>query len=85
MYLLLVDRRTEENEWTDETGEDDDMEYEPTTEGEGEDMPNIFQQLLDAAEEEGDDGDEYHGMLVHIPRRLLSLILHQMRSKATQP
>jgi hypothetical protein len=78
---------TEENKWTDETGEDDDMDYEPTTEGESEDMPDIFRQLLEEAEEaeEGEyDDDEYHGTMAHGPDRLLALSLHQMRSKAMQ-
>ena len=57
-YLFSADSWTEENDWTDDNGEDDDMDYEPTTEGESEDMPDIFQQLLEAAEEdEDDDGD----------------------------
>jgi hypothetical protein len=61
-YLFSADSWTEENDWTDDIGEDDDMDYEPTTEGESEDMPDIFQQLLEAAEEDGDDdGDEFHG------------------------
>lgn len=60
------------------------MDYEPTMEGEREDMSDIFQQLLEvaAAEEEGDD--EYHGMMTHGFERLLSLTFHQMLSKATQ-
>lgn len=41
------------------------MEYEPTTEGESEDMPDIFQQLLEAAEEEDEEEDEYHGMMAY--------------------
>ena len=50
------------------------MEYEPTTEGESEDMPDIFQQLLEAAEEEDDDGDdEFHGLMQHKPNTLLVL------------
>jgi len=60
----------------DETGLDDDMDYEPTTEGESEDMPDIIQQLLEAAEEaddDDDDDDEFHGLTEHNPDRFLSL------------
>lgn len=55
---------SEESDWTDETGEDDDdMDYEPTTEGEGEDIRDILQLLEEEAEEEDDD-EEYHGMIL---------------------
>jgi hypothetical protein len=70
-HFFHADERTEENEWMDEAGEDDDMDYEPTTEGESEDMPDIFQQLLEAAEE-GDD--EFHGMM-KLPRKFVALTL----------
>ena len=41
------------------------MDYEPTTEGESEDMPDIFQQLLEAAEdgEDDDEDDEFNGLM----------------------
>lgn len=58
----------------DESGSDDDMDYEPTTEGESEDMPDIIQQLLEAAEEaDEDEDDEFHGLTEHNPDRFLSL------------
>jgi hypothetical protein len=49
------------------------MDYEPTTDGESDDMPDIFQQLLEAAEEEEGDGedDEFHGMMKYSPDNLL--------------
>ncbi len=52
------------------------MNYEPTTRGESEDMPDIFQQLLEAAEEEeedddDDDDDEFHGLMEHRPTNLI--------------
>jgi hypothetical protein len=73
-YLFSADSWTEENDWTDDNGEDDDMDYEPTTEGESEDMPDIFQQLLEAAEEdEDDDSDEFHGSTEHSLGNLLAL------------
>jgi hypothetical protein len=53
------------------------MDYEPTTEGESENMPDIFQQLLEAAEEEdgGDEDDEFHGMMEHSRDKFLALTL----------
>jgi hypothetical protein len=76
-YFFHVDGWAEENEWADETGGDDDMDYEPTTEGESEDMPDIFQQLLEAAEEEddGDEDDEFHGLMEDSPAKILALTL----------
>jgi hypothetical protein len=51
------------------------MDYEPTTEGESEDIPDIFQQLLEAAEEEEDDDDEFHGLIEHSLDNILALTL----------
>ena len=50
------------------------MDYEPSTEGESEGIPEIFQQLLEAVEEQADDDDddddeseEFHGSIEHSP------------------
>lgn len=57
---------TEESDWTDETGEDDDdMEYEPTTEEDGEDMRDIFQLLQEEEGVDDDGNEEYHGMKLY--------------------
>jgi hypothetical protein len=67
-----AERLGEENEWTDDTGDgDNDMEYQPTTEGDGEEMEEILEQLPGEEEDEMDeeegeeDDDEYHGMIVY--------------------
>jgi hypothetical protein len=59
----------------DETGEEDDMDYEPSTEGESEDMPDISQQLLEAVEEGGYGGghDQFHGVMKHSPDKFVAL------------
>jgi len=78
---------SEESDWTDETGEDDDdMDYEPTTEGEGEDVRDILQLLEEEAED--DDDEEYHGIILCGFGSFLALItircrirLHDDRSR----
>jgi hypothetical protein len=59
-------RSAAENEWTDGTGEDDDV-YDPTTEESEDGLHEFFEQLIeeeeDDDEEEEDEDEEYHGWL----------------------
>ncbi|KAI9740957.1 MAG: hypothetical protein M1818_004563 [Claussenomyces sp. TS43310] len=61
-----------DNDWTDETA-DDDMEYEPTTETDSDEMQEFFEQLLeneDEDEEDDEDDEEYQARRQQVLRLL---------------
>ena len=70
---------SKESDWTNETGEDDDdMEYEPTAEEEGEDMRDMSHLLEEEVDE--DDDQEYHGIILCISYIFHALIMIRCRT-----
>lgn len=55
---LSPNQTTEDSDWTDETGGDDDMDYEPTTEEESDGgIHEFFEELIGRSEDDEGDGD----------------------------